>query len=295
VELFQHHFKAMGSPCSLHFYCSDEIEFERVVELCRNQLEHLEAKYSRYRQDSMVSLINEAAGSARCFSLDDEFWRLLQYANVAYQISDGLFDVTSGILRQVWDFKASVIPEQRLIDKTLDKIGWHSVQLNQTAFQLPNLGMELDLGGIVKEYAADVLNLLAKHNNIAHGLIDLAGDIAVIGPHPDGTPWRVAIKNPMAPNSAIAHISLVSGGLASSGDYERCLVLDHKKYSHILNPKTGWPVQGYAAVSVWAEQCVVAGTLATTAMLREQQGLAFLRENGAEFVVVDQQGSVFRQ
>lgn len=285
----------MGSPCALHIYCHDEQHFATVSALCEQRLEQLEAKYSRYRDSSLLSKINAASGTEKVFRLDDESWLLMQYANTAYQISDGMFDITSGVLRKAWNFNSVKLPEQSQIDKALKLVGWENIQLDIAHFRLPLPGMEIDFGGIVKEYAADALAGLLNQQGVNHGLVDLAGDIAIVGPHPNNQPWQVSIKNPVNPSQAIANIPLSSGGLASSGDYERCIELSGKKYSHILNPNTGWPIHGYAAISVWAPQCVVAGTLATIAMLKENEGKAFLQNAGARFVCVDQSGSVFTQ
>ena len=278
----------MGSPCAISFYCTCSEQFNAIVELCISRINQLENQYSRFKPDSLLSKINNSAGSNQSFHLDNELWALLAYADTAHTISDGLFDITSGVLRKVWDFKQKKIPQLGDIAKTLKLVGWSKITLNQNEFSLPLQGMEIDLGGIVKEYAADVLVGLAIENGVKHGLVDLGGDIAIVGPHPNHLPWQVAISHPQNPSKAIATIPLMSGGLASSGDYQRFIIIDDEKYCHILNPTTGWPVMGFAAVSVWAPQCVVAGTLATTAMLKgEIEGAKWLDEIGCQYLTVD--------
>jgi thiamine biosynthesis lipoprotein len=149
------------------------------------------------------------------------------------------------------------------------------------------------ISGIVKEYAADLVVEMLRQSGINHGLVDMGGDIAVIGPHPDNSPWQVAISDPDFPEQAIATIPLMAGGLASSGDYQRFIVLNDERYCHILNPKTGWPVKGLAAVSVWAPQCVVAGTVATIAMLKgDVEGEKWLQDVGCNYVTVNRSGIV---
>ena len=289
LTLYQHDFHAMGSPCVLHLYCSSPEYFDNAVEQSITKVKELENQYSRYSSDSLLSDINRNAGTDKRFQLTDEFWTLLQYADTAYEISDGLFDVTSGVLRKIWDFKDKNIPEISKINSTLSLVGWPKITLSKDAFFLPDAEMELDFGGIVKEYAADLLVDTLKLAGLQHGLIDMGGDISIIGPHPSNNPWQVAICDPSNPNQAIAHIPLTSGGLASSGDYQRYIILNDEKYSHILNPKTGWPIKGLAAVSIWAPQCVVAGTLATTAMLKgEVNGVEWLKEVGCHFLGLPQ-------
>jgi thiamine biosynthesis lipoprotein len=279
----------MGSPCALSFYCCSQQQFEFLVEQCIAKVSQLEDRYSRFKPDSLVSQINNSAGRGECFELDSEFRALLLYADTAYTISDGLFDITSGVLRKVWDFKSHKIPALGDIAQTLNLVGWPKVSSHLNTFSLPIKGMEIDLGGIVKEYAADLLVSLTKKNGLQHGLVDLGGDIAIVGAHPDNSPWQVAISHPQKPSHAIATIPLMSGALASSGDYQRFIVINKERYSHILDPMTGWPVKGFAAVSVWAPQCVVAGTLATTAMLKgEIKGGIWLNEVACHYLTVNQ-------
>jgi len=283
----------MGSPCALNLYCNSQQQFDAIALLCVEEVARLEYKYSRYRSDSFVSQINFAAGTSQTFVLDTEFTALLHYADTAFNISEGLFDITSGVLGNVWNFKSNKNPKIESIAKTLALVGWEKLIVDAENFSLPVKGMAIDFGGIVKEYAADVIAGLVRSHHIKYGLIDLGGDIAVVGPHLDNTPWQVAISDPQTPSKAIATIPLMSGGLASSGDYQRFITLNGQRYSHILNPKTGWPVKGLAAVSVWAPQCVMAGTIATTAMLKgEEEGLYWLDDIGCQYLAIDQAMSI---
>ena len=284
----------MGSPCSVNLYCLSPEHFSEVLEECLAEVHRLESKYSRYLPTSLLSKINDCAGTVEWTQLDSETRALLKYANVAYEQSDGMFDVTSGVLRNVWNFKTGVIPDESRIQACLAKIGWHKVEIDSKGIRLPQPGMEIDFGGLVKEYAADTLRTLLHHKGVEYGMIDLGGDIAICGPHPDGTPWNIGIRHPERPDEAIAIISLHSGGLASSGNYARCFEFQNKRYSHLLNPKTGWPVQGMQATSIWAPQCIVAGSLATIAMLKEQdEAVNWLNSAQVQYVCMDTQNRVF--
>jgi thiamine biosynthesis lipoprotein len=132
--------------------------------------------------------------------------------------------------------------------------------------------------------------MICLEMGICHGLVNLGGDIRVIGPHPDGTPWRIGIRHPREADALLTSVMLAQGGLASSGDYERCIEIEGRRYSHILNPKTGWPVQGLAAASVIAPHCLVAGSASTIAMLKESAGARWLEELGLPHVWMDAQG-----
>jgi thiamine biosynthesis lipoprotein len=151
--------------------------------------------------------------------------------------------------------------------------------------------MRLDLGGVVKEYAADRAAAICREHGTVHGVVDLGGDLSLIGPHGDGTPWCVGIKAPLAPGQAAAEIALARGALATSGDYERAMVVDGRRYSHIVDPRSGEPVQSFASVSVIADSCLVAGAASTLAMLFGiERGAAWLRELGLPHLTIDAAG-----
>jgi thiamine biosynthesis lipoprotein len=286
-------FKAMGSPCELHLFGASEAALEATARAALAEIARLEAKYSRYREDSLASRINASAGDPDGLELDAETASLLDYAELAWRQSDGLFDVTSGVLRRAWNLRSGRIPEPAEIDALRPLIGWDKLVWQRPRLVLPQAGMQLDFGGFVKEYAADRVSALCRELGLRHGLVDLGGDLAVVGPHPDGSPWRVGIRHPRQPSGAIASVALAGGGIATSGDYERCMVVDGERYAHILDPRTGWPVRGLASVSVAASHCLIAGTASTIAMLKgARQGPAWLARLGLPHLCVDADGDV---
>ncbi|NNC66899.1 MAG: FAD:protein FMN transferase [Gammaproteobacteria bacterium] len=294
LELFTFPFKAMGSPCELRLYANDKKTASQIANDAIAEVNRLEIKYSRYRNDSVTTKINNSAGNKNGIKIDTETALLLNYAQVGYEQSAGLFDITSGILRKAWDFRSNKIPEQQEIEALLPLIGWNKLIWNPSILCLPLQGMELDFGGYVKEYAADVAANFCILAGIQGGLVNLGGDICIIGPHPDGSPWKVGIRHPRNPSMPMSFVMLSKGGLASSGDYERFMMVDGIRYAHILNPHTGMPVNTLASTSVCAEQCVVAGTSSTIAMLKgEQQGAAWLEELGLPYLCMNQNEEVF--
>lgn len=280
----------MGSPCELQLYTTSRAEADRVARLAIGDVHRLEARYSRYRDDSFLSEMNRVAAKGGTLTVDDETAGLLNYAATCYRESGGLFDITSGILRRAWRFAEGELPDPAQIQSLLDKIGWHRVRWNPPVLEFPIPGMEIDLGGVVKEYAVDRAGALCREAGIRHGLANLGGDIHVIGPHPDGSPWRIGIRHPRKPGEVIRTLALQQGGVASSGDYERCLIIDGIRYGHVLNPKTGWPVGHLAAVTVVADLCVIAGSASSIAMLREEDGPAWLSGLGLPHFWVDVRG-----
>lgn len=283
----------MGSVCEVRLYAVDAAQAQQQADAAQAEVRRLEKIYSRYTDDSITTRVNRSAGDRRGVEVDAETAGLLDYADAAWQQSEGLFDITSGVLRRVWDFKTGRIPTQVEIDGALQLIGWDKIQWQRPHLVLPRKGMELDFGGYVKEYAADRAAQACRDAGARHGFVELGGDIALIGPHPDGAPWEVGVRNPRHPETAIAQIALDSGGIASSGDYERFFERDGKRYCHILNPLTGWPVDGLAGVSVVAEQCLIAGTATTIAMLKGTvEGPQWLQELGLRHLYISAGGAI---
>jgi thiamine biosynthesis lipoprotein len=284
----EHNFSAMGGPCRLRLELDDEGLARTAIRAAVTEVTRLEQKYSRYLEDSLTTRINRAAGGGRPVPLDKETAGLLNYADTAWRESEGLFDLTSGVLRRVWDFKSGRCPGQSDIEALLPLVGWEQVQWDQESVYLPKAGMELDFGGCVKEYAADSAAAQLRQHGVASALVDLAGDMATIGIPAGAAGWPVGIRHPAQKDSAVARIVLPEGGLASSGDYERCLIIEGKRYGHILHPGTGWPVQGLVAVSVLAPQCLVAGSSATIAMLQPAAAaLLWLERLGLPWLAID--------
>lgn len=292
LKFYRFAFKAMGSPCEIQLYAEHHAKAKRASDRVIADVRRLEELYSRYRSDSLLSAINRVAASGGSISVDDETAGLLNYASTCYQESDGLFDITSGILRRVWRFDRGELPDEREVLDLLDKVGWHKLRWVPPVLEFPSPGMEIDFGGVVKEYAVDRAAVLCWDAGARHGFVNLGGDIKIIGPHPDGSPWRIGIRHPRRPGELIRTVLLESGGLASSGDYERCVVVNGIRYGHVLNPRTGWPVRHLASVSVVGDFCVVAGSASTIAMLKEEDGPAWLQGVGLPHFWVDVHGRV---
>ena len=282
----------MGSSCEIQLYAASKSQAQDIVNLAIADVHRIEQRYSRYRNDSVLSAINNAAEIAGSIDIDEETLALLNYANTCYLQSDGLFDITSGVLREAWDFKSQVIPQNKTIKTLLPRIGWNKVTIDGSVLNFSEPGMQLDFGGIGKEYAVDRAATICQQHGLQHGLVDLGGDIKIIGPHADGRPWSVGIRHPRKEGQLMASINVSRGGIASSGDYERCIILNGKRYSHVLNPKTGWPVRGLASITVVAEQCVIAGSVTTISMLKEKQGKRWIKDLGLAYLWMDQRGKM---
>jgi thiamine biosynthesis lipoprotein len=271
-------FKAMASPCEVLIDGAAEAHARALVARAETEALRIEAKFSRYRSDSVVADIHARRGQR--IAVDDETAQLLDYADTCHRLSGGLFDITSGVLRAAWHFDGSDrLPTTAQVAALLPRVGWQRVSWQRPELTLP-AGMEIDLGGIGKEYAVDrVLALLAADAGVPL-LVNFGGDLAVSGPRADGSAWQVGIERPDRADAALL-LELAAGALATSGDARRYLLKDGVRYGHILDPRDGWPVRGAPrSVTVAAGRCSEAGTLATLAMLQGAQAEAWLAAQG---------------
>lgn len=279
----------MASPCEILIE-ADELSAAQVFELISlgaAETWRIEAAFSRYRNDNIIYQINNSQGKA--VAVDAETAGLLNYASRCFELSDGMFDISSGLLRQVWRFDGRIvisIDEQKLA-RILALVGWDKCQWHAPNITIP-AGAELDLGGIGKEYAVDkTLQLLLSQEAKAALLVNLGGDLACSGARQGNQPWLVGVES-IAKHSPLqsegAPLALRSGALATSGDSYRYVIYQGKKLSHVLNPKTGYPVAAAPqSVTVAASSCTLAGMLATFAMLHGAGAEDFLAEQKAVY------------
>ncbi|MBI1194486.1 MAG: FAD:protein FMN transferase [Gammaproteobacteria bacterium] len=270
-------FTALGCPCEILVDTDDEAEARSVCLLSADETRRIEHKYSRYRADSVLSRLNRSNGAPQ--DVDGETAQLLDYAELCWRLSEHRFDITSGVLREVWRFDGSDrLPEPAAVDALLERVGWHQLTWRRPTLILPT-GMELDLGGIGKEYAVDRCALMIGQRGPVSVLINFGGDLFSSGPRRDGRPWTVAIDDPRATGKqGVGTLELRRGAIATSGDAHRYLLKEGIRYSHILDPRTGWPVRDAPhSVTVLADTCTEAGMLATFAMLQGPDAEAFLK------------------
>jgi thiamine biosynthesis lipoprotein len=274
-------FTAMACPCEVLFDgCSSE-QAVQAAQLAAEEAWRIEAKFSRFRLDSAVSRINASAG--RTLSLDEETAALMDYAATCHSLSGGRFDVTSGVLRRVWRFDGSDrVPHPVAVSALLPLLGFEKIRWSRPELNVP-AGMELDFGGFGKEYAVDRVAALAAAASEVPTLVNFGGDLMATGAPREGA-WRVAIERPDTDREPRMLLELMQGGLATSGDSHRYLLRDGVRYSHILDVRTGWPVEGVPrSVTVAGSTCLEAGLLATLAMLEGSEAERFLSEQSVRY------------
>src|ERR1700676_1602310 len=274
-------FFAMASPCELLAETPDGEKALALGRIVASEARRIEAKFSRYRGDSVVSAINRGAGTA--VQVDAETAALIDYAAHCYELSDGLFDITSGVLRRAWKFDGSDrVPAQSEIDALLTLVGFNRIEWCTPHITLEP-GMEIDFGGIGKEYAVDRALALVEAQSECALLVNFGGDLRANRP-PAADPWRVAIERPDTDREARMLLEVSQGGLATSGAARRYLIRDGVRYGHILDPRTGWPVRDAPrSVTVAAGSCTEAGVYCTLAMLNGAGAEELLERAGVPF------------
>lgn len=294
-------FSAMASPCSLQMDGCDESAMRRAAAEAIAEVQRIEHKFSRYRQGSVTSQINQSAGR-EAMTVDTETGGLLNFAQQLWTLSDGLFDITSGVLRHAWDFKHAQLPKPKKLQSLLAKVGWQQVAWDGVQVRLAQAGMELDFGGFGKEYATDRAAAVLHRHGLTHALVNLGGDLHALGPRGlpelNGTTWNIEITPPRptadGSTAPLALLPLARGGLATSGDYERFFIHKGQRYCHVLNPKTGWPVSHWQSVSVLAANTSTAGALTTIAMLKGPDAATWLDAQDVRYLTVQHDGQLRR-
>lgn len=280
-------FTAMACPCEVLVDTDDAGVAAALVGRARDEALRVERKFSRYRDDNDVHRINHAHG--RPVTVDDETAGLLDYAATCHELSGGAFDITTGALRRAWTFDGrDAQPSPAAIAAALAHVGWDRVTWRDRTLTMP-AGMEIDLGGIGKEYAVDRAAALVDGDGTSvepAALVNFGGDLFATRGRRDGRPWEIGVEDPLAPGHGVAYrIELFTrGALATSGDARRYVTSGGRRLGHILDPRTGRPVEGAPrSVTVLAATCLEAGTLTTLACLAGAGARAFLEAQGARF------------
>jgi thiamine biosynthesis lipoprotein len=285
-------FAALGTNCEVQYAApggtSQAGAFEKRAVAW---VSAFEAKYSRFRSDSLLGRINDAAGRD-WVAVDAEMEELLKLCDMLHFMTQGVLDPTTLPLIRLWNWKADhpVVPTADKIAAARRLVGWPKVQREPGRVFLPEEGMALDFGGFGKEYAVDLVAQIAMDCGITDALVDFGHDLRALGSPPGRPGWHIGLEDPERPGNSWASTAVQGGrGIASSGDYIRCFVADGRRYGHIIDPRTGWPVgNGCTQATVIAPTCLLAGILSTTAfVLGVPAGIDFIQAcQGAEGILL---------
>ncbi len=263
----RHRWAALGTTCEIQFACADDALAARFETEAVAWVADFEARYSRFRPDSVIGRINAAAGR-EWVEIDAEMEQLLDFCGSVHFLTEGTLDVTATPVLRVWDYKAATprVPTDAEVAAALRLVGWRKVQRAPGRVFLPEPGMALDFGGWGKEYAVDAVAALARSLGITRALVDFGHDLHAVGAAPGKPGWHVGLEDPANPAGPCrGSLAAADLAVASSGDYLRGFTVGGRRYGHIVDPRTGRPVaNGCRQVTVVAPTCLQAGVLSTT-------------------------------
>ncbi|MCZ2480870.1 FAD:protein FMN transferase [Aquirufa nivalisilvae] len=299
MPLFKRTDLLMGNRFDLAVVGSNELDARAALEKAVFEIQRIEQLLSTYRPDSQTNQINEMAGISPVI-VDAEVFELIQRAQRISDLTQGAFDLTYGSMdKSLWNFdqKMTQLPSPELAKKSVQLIDYQQVELdihNKSVF-LKKKGMRLGFGGIGKGYAADRAKALLVTLGFQHGLVNASGDLCAWGNKENGKPWSIGVVHPDQSDQIIAHFDLKNSSVATSGNYEKFVVIDGKKYSHTIDPNTGYPIQGIKSVTVFAPFAELADALTTPiAVMGVSIGLDLINQiPGLGCVIIDDDNQVF--
>ena len=284
-EILSHSDFLMDTYVTIQVVVSDKITGKKVLDDAFELMKKLDKKFNNYNPDSELSHINHNAFNLE-IKIDEEMLRILEASKKIFKISNGAFDPTVSPLVKLWNFKAEKpsVPSQSTITNLLPLVNFNNVMIDEKKKSVHFLknGMEIDLGAIAKGFVVDEVADFLKKRNIKSALINAGGNIYAYGKKPDNTDWKVGLKDPRG-EGIIATLPLRDKSIATSGDYERFFIIEGKRYHHILNPKTGYPVDETISMSVIAKDATTADGLSTAAFVKGgQKALEFIKNLGRD-------------
>lgn len=287
----------LGSPFDITVVAQDSVQGNRYTQLAIDEVKRVENLISDWIPTTQISRVNQNAG-IKPIKVDLEVYDLVERALKISKLTDGAFDISYASMDKIWKFDGSMkeMPTEEAIKKSVEKVGYQNVILNpkDTTIFLKNEGMKLGLGGIGQGYIADKIKALLQEKGCVSGIVNVSGDISTWGKQIDGKPWTIGIINPMNKNKVFATFPLEDTAVETSGSYEKYVVFNGKRYSHIIDPRTGYPASGIVSISVFAKQTELADALATGIfVMGVEVGLDFINQiKGLECIIVDDKGVI---
>ena len=296
-QVFKKKKSLLGSPFEISVVANDSVQAGIYIELALSEVKRIENLISDWIPTTQISQVNQKAGIAPV-KVDTEVFNLVERAIRISKLTDGAFDISYASMDKIWKFDGSMkaMPTEESIKKSVEKVGYQNIILNEseTTIFLKNQGMKLGLGGIGQGYIADKIKELLLANGCSSGLVNVSGDINTWGKQPNGTDWTVGIVNPLNKNKVFATFPLNDSAVETSGSYEKYVTFNGKRYSHIIDPRTGYPASGIVSVSVFAKQTELADALATGIfVLGIEVGLDLVNQlKGIGCIIVDEKGAI---
>ncbi len=296
-QVFKKKKSLLGSPFEITVVATDSVQANQFVNMAFDEVTRIEHLISDWIPTTQISKVNQQAGIS-AVKVDLEVFELVERALKISKLTDGAFDISYASMDKIWKFDGSMktMPTEEAIKKSVAKVGYEHILLdaNNTTIFLEKEGMKLGLGGIGQGYIADKIKVLLQKNGCTSGLVNVSGDINTWGKQPSGADWSVGIVNPMNKNKVFATFPLYDSAVETSGSYEKYVTFNGKRYSHIIDPRTGYPATGIVSVSVFAKQTELADALATGIfVLGVEVGLDLVNQlKGIGCIIVDEKGAI---
>ncbi len=287
----------LGSPFEITLVAKDTIQGNYFIDKAVAEVKRIENLISDWIPTTQISEVNKNAGIIPV-KVDDEVFQLVTRANKISKLTNGAFDISYASMDKIWKFDGSMkeMPTKEAIKNSVEKIGYEKIIMNDSAktIFLEQKGMKLGLGGIGQGYIADKVKALLQKEGCQSGIVNVSGDINTWGKQIDGKPWTIGIINPMNKNKVFATFPLEDSAVETSGSYEKFVMFNGVRYSHIIDPRTGYPATGIVSVSVFAKQTEIADALATGIfVLGIDVGLDLVNQlKGIECIIVDDKGKI---
>lgn len=287
----------MGSRFDITVVASNQVEANEYIELAVQEISRIESLISSWDINSQTSLINKNAGIIPV-KVDDELFNLIERSLAISKLTDGAFDISYASLDRIWKFDGSMTtkPTEVEISESIALVGFSNIHLNQEngTVYLAKKGMKIGFGAIGKGYAADNARELLIRNGVSAGIINASGDMITWGKQPNGEDWKVAITNPLNKNTSYALLPIHEKAIVTSGNYEKFVEFDGIRFTHIIDPRTGFPATGLISVSVLAPKAELADALATSIfVMGKEVGIDRINQiPNVECIIIDDQGNV---
>ncbi|MCD9576743.1 FAD:protein FMN transferase [Flavobacterium soyae] len=272
----------MGGRFDISIVAKDSLTAEQNINEVITEITRIENLISDWKPDSQVSQVNQNAG-VKPIKVDREVFELTQRAIKFSEITNGSFDVSFAAMDRIWKFDGSMteMPSAEAIKKSVEKVGYKNIILDsvESTIFLKLKGMKIGFGALGEGYATDKCRAIMIAKGIQAGIINGSGDMSIWGKQPNGQPWKIGITNPFKPEKVLAVVPLNQGAVTTSGSYEKFVVFNGKRYSHIINPATGYPATGLCSVTVFGPDAETANGLSTSMMvLGQTEGLLLLQK-----------------
>lgn len=287
----------MGSRFEITVVANDSITANEHMDTAVSEITRIEKLISSWDETSQTSEINRKAGITSV-KVDPELFGLISNAIEISKLTDGAFDITYASMDEIWKFDGSMtgMPSKEKIAAAVAKVGFRHIVLDKeksTVF-LKLTGMKIGFGAIGKGYAADRAKSLLIQKGVSSGIINASGDMNAWGKQPDGSEWKVAITNPLNKNKVFAVLPITNGAVVTSGNYEKYVHFNGKRYSHIIDPRSGYPSSGIISVTVFAPKAELADALATSVfVMGKEAGIDRIDQlPKVECIIIDDKGNI---